>query len=138
MRFKFVAFVLAVVLLSGVAMPLLALCLPTDEGAEMQCPPDCPMMKANAGQAPVAGDDQLPSRNPANPSEKSASCCQARPQRALPATTEQPVSPLLQVGVLPVSLGFAVVVPAPPVRRAEAASISPPLSPQAILCTFLV
>jgi hypothetical protein len=126
-RFKFVATALVLVLLAGTGSLFAACAAGTSPAGKMDCPPDCPMMTAHHS----AVTEQVQSDE-----HHGASCCQISSSKPVQIVSFPP----LNVTVAPPQVKGApeMQLPTAPEEAAASVPLALDVSPQAVLCTFLI
>lgn len=126
---KFVALVLMVAALAWPAAAVTTCWTHSDAGgSDMKCPPGCPMMARQSAKADrVSAESQ------------GAPCCKFSSGKSAPASVPQlPVS-TSQAGAVVLKTTVSMAVAVQPQHRATSLeATAPDLSPQAVLCTFLI
>jgi len=122
-RDKLVCSLLAVVLFSGSASWLFAVCTPSMPSTGMHC---CPTMMEH-----TAGGNQVSSQEPGG------SCCQFSSNPPAPIALAR-VTATSHSSMAKVKVTAAMPLPAAQEKKVEPTSVANQASPQAVLCTFLI
>jgi hypothetical protein len=121
-RNKLVCSLLAVVLFSGSASWLFAVCAPS---MGMHCPPGCPMMEHTAAGNQVSGQ------------EPAGSCCHFRSNTSTPIAPAR-VTATSHTSMAKMKTTAAMPLPATQEKKVEPTSVAKQANPQTVLCTFLI